>query len=138
MNSKPQPSGFLNDGGLDAPKLEVYLNLDTLLDLPPDSACYALEGEARMARLAKDGFQGVQVDNNPLKAANKSAEWKKLEVEDLDLLPTGPDLSDLLVLVRLVPDLRIVVATVLHDFDSHNFSLLNYLIPSSERAPPVL
>src|SRR6218665_2826691 len=30
-------SGFFNDGSADAPKLRVYLNLDTLLDLRADS-----------------------------------------------------------------------------------------------------
>lgn len=52
---------YLNDGSGDAPKLRVYLNTDTLLDLPENSAWPGLEGYAALERLKKDGFEGVQV-----------------------------------------------------------------------------
>ena len=52
---------YLNDGSTDAPKLRVYLNLDNLADLRPDSVWPGLEGNERMARLRADGFDGVQV-----------------------------------------------------------------------------
>ena len=50
-----------NDGSKDAPKLRVYLNLDNLDGLPAESLWPGLEGEARFARLAADGFHGVQL-----------------------------------------------------------------------------
>lgn len=52
---------YLNDGSADAPKLRVYLNLDNLAELRPDSIWPGLEGNERMARLRADGFDGVQV-----------------------------------------------------------------------------
>jgi hypothetical protein len=52
---------YLNDGSTDAPKLRIYLNLDNLADLRPDSVWPGLEGSERMARLRADGFDGVQV-----------------------------------------------------------------------------
>ncbi len=52
---------YLNDGSTDAPKLRVYLNLDNLADLRPNSIWPGLEGDERMARLRADGFDGVQV-----------------------------------------------------------------------------
>lgn len=52
---------YLNDGSNDAPKLLVYLNLDNLADLRPDTVWPGLEGDERMARLRADGFDGVQV-----------------------------------------------------------------------------
>lgn len=54
---------YFNDGSADAPKLRVYLNLDNLADLRPDSIWPALEGNKRMARLRDDGFDGVQVSS---------------------------------------------------------------------------
>ncbi|MCW5238892.1 hypothetical protein [Verminephrobacter eiseniae] len=62
-------SGFFNDGSADAPKLRVYLNLDTLLDLRADSLwthADRLDPQARDALLARDGFEGVQrTDDGP-------------------------------------------------------------------------
>ena len=50
----------INDGTTDAPKLRVFLNLDTLLDLPPDSLWPGLQGAEMIERLRSDGFEGVQ------------------------------------------------------------------------------
>src|SRR6218665_2653803 len=62
-------SGFFNDGSADAPKLRVYLNLDTLLDLRADSLwshADRLDPQARDALLARDGFDGVErTDDGP-------------------------------------------------------------------------
>lgn len=52
-----------NDGTTDAPKLRVYLNLDNLEGLPAESVWPGLEGPERFARLAADGFHGVQLPN---------------------------------------------------------------------------
>ena len=52
---------YFNDGSADAPKLRVYLNLDNLADLRPDTVWPGLEGNERMARLRANGFDGVQV-----------------------------------------------------------------------------
>jgi hypothetical protein len=52
---------YINDGSSDAPKLQVFLNLDTLLGLSPQSLWPGLEGEAMLDQLKSDGFQGVQV-----------------------------------------------------------------------------
>jgi hypothetical protein len=57
-------SGFLNDGSLDAPKLRVYLNLDTLVNLRPDSAWPGLDGLSRYRFLSAEGFEGVQLTND--------------------------------------------------------------------------
>jgi hypothetical protein len=54
-------SGFLNDGSAEQPKLKVYLNLDNLIDLRPDSRWPRLEGLDRYRRLQEDGFEGVQI-----------------------------------------------------------------------------
>jgi hypothetical protein len=54
-------SRFLNDGSDAAPRLSVYLNLDTLIDLRADSAWPGLEGLPRWERLLADGFEGVQL-----------------------------------------------------------------------------
>ncbi len=51
---------FTNDGSTDAPKLRVYLNLDSLVDLRPDTIWPGLTGLAQMQRLAADGFEGAQ------------------------------------------------------------------------------
>ena len=61
-------SGLLNDGSADPPKLRVYMNLDTLVDLRPASSWPGLSGLARYQRLKADGFQGVQLttDDPPL------------------------------------------------------------------------
>lgn len=52
---------YLNDGSSDAPKLKVFLNLETLNSLSPESCWPGLEGEAMIERLKADGFDGVQV-----------------------------------------------------------------------------
>lgn len=54
-------SHFLNDGSAVAPRLSVYLNLDSLIDLRTDSAWPGLEGLPRYERLLADGFEGVQL-----------------------------------------------------------------------------
>ena len=67
---------LLNNGSDAAPALRVYLNLDNLVDLRADSifpatlrAPSSSAVAARDARLAADGFEGVQAtDNNPLSA----------------------------------------------------------------------
>jgi hypothetical protein len=50
-----------NDGSSAAPQLRIYLNLNNLEGLPPDSLWPGLEGEAQFARLAADGFHGIQL-----------------------------------------------------------------------------
>lgn len=57
---------FLNDGTKESPKLRIYLNLDTLLDLRPESIWPDLEGLPRLRRLADDGFEGVQTNEPPV------------------------------------------------------------------------
>lgn len=52
---------YYNDASADAPKLRVYLNMDNLADLRPDSVWPGPEGGDCMARLRADGFDGVQV-----------------------------------------------------------------------------
>lgn len=52
---------YLNDGTQEPPKLRVYLNLDNLFDLPPDSSWPGLEGDEALHKLKEDGFEGVQV-----------------------------------------------------------------------------
>jgi hypothetical protein len=54
-------SGYVNDGTLDAPKLRVYLNVDTLTGLRTSSIWPGLKGEARDERLLADGFEGLQL-----------------------------------------------------------------------------
>jgi hypothetical protein len=54
-------TGYLNDGSGEAPRLKIYLNLDTLVDLRPDSEWPGLDGLPAYDRLLKDGFEGVQV-----------------------------------------------------------------------------
>ena len=58
---------YVNDGSADEPKLLAYLNLANLDDLRPGSLWPNLPGgRARDARLAADGFAGVQcVDASP-------------------------------------------------------------------------
>ena len=57
-------ANYINDGSADAPKLQVFLNLDTLNSLSPDSLWPGLQGEAMIERLKADGFQGVQVSGS--------------------------------------------------------------------------
>ena len=56
-----QASRFANDGSSDPPKLRVYLNLDTLVDLRAGSVWPGLDGLSRCKRLLEDGFEGVQL-----------------------------------------------------------------------------
>ena len=57
---------YLNDGSGDAPKLRVFLNLDNLVDLRSDSIWTGVAKEELLARLAADGFEGVQLtDDGP-------------------------------------------------------------------------
>ena len=55
---------YINDGSSDAPKLQIFLNLDTLVDLPADSLWDNSQGEPMVERLKADGFQGVQAPGN--------------------------------------------------------------------------
>jgi hypothetical protein len=54
-------SGFFNDASAEDPKLSVYLNLDTLIDLREKSVWPGLDGQDCYHRLIEDGFQGVQL-----------------------------------------------------------------------------
>lgn len=55
-------SRLLNDSSGAPPALRVYLNLANLIDLRDDSIWpKSLDGPARDARLAADGFEGVQL-----------------------------------------------------------------------------
>jgi len=54
----------LNDGSNLPPRLKVYLNLGTLMDLPAHSSWPRLEGAEAMAYLKEAGFEGVQ-DGDP-------------------------------------------------------------------------
>ncbi len=55
---------LLNDGSGAPPKLRVYLNLDNLVDLRPDSRWRGWEGREQDEHLFADGFEGVQLTNN--------------------------------------------------------------------------
>src|SRR5580765_8477038 len=63
------PNRFLNDGSADAPRLSIYLNLDSLADLRTDSLWQGLDGLPRYLRLLADGFEGVQLATNDLPIA---------------------------------------------------------------------
>lgn len=54
------PSDFFNDGSEDAPRLETYLNLATLNELPDWSMWPRAEGRAALELLEADGFSGIQ------------------------------------------------------------------------------
>lgn len=54
----------LNDGSKQPPRLKVYLNLGTLVDLPPHSIWPQLKGAEALACLKEMGFEGVQ-DGDP-------------------------------------------------------------------------
>ena len=58
-------SRFLNGDSGSTPKLKVYLNLDNLVDLRADTVWPGLEGLPRYQRLKDDGFEGVQLTNDP-------------------------------------------------------------------------
>ncbi|MGL5019143.1 MAG: hypothetical protein ACRDBP_13485 [Luteolibacter sp.] len=55
------PSMYFNDHSTDAPKMRVYLNLDNLVDLRSGSRGPAVDAQDLDARLAADGFEGVQL-----------------------------------------------------------------------------
>jgi hypothetical protein len=55
---------YFNDHSTDAPKMRVYLNLDNLVDLRPGSCGPAIDAQDLDARLAADGFEGVQLTTN--------------------------------------------------------------------------
>lgn len=57
-------SRFFNDGSADPPKLQVYLNLDTLTDLCAETQWPDLTGARRYERLEEDGFEGIQLTTN--------------------------------------------------------------------------
>jgi hypothetical protein len=57
-------STYVNDGTSDAPKLRVYLNLDTLAGLRANSIWPRFAGTAREERLLADGFEGVQLTSD--------------------------------------------------------------------------
>jgi hypothetical protein len=50
----------LNDGSKNSPRLKVYLNLGTLVDLPENSIWPKLKGAEAMACVKEAGFEGVQ------------------------------------------------------------------------------
>jgi hypothetical protein len=50
----------LNDGSAQPPRLKIYLNLGTLVDLPAHSIWPRLAGAEAMACLKEAGFEGVQ------------------------------------------------------------------------------
>jgi len=50
----------LNDGSTQSPRLKIYLNLNTLTDLPDFSIWPKLQGAEAMAYLKQAGFEGVQ------------------------------------------------------------------------------
>src|SRR3954465_11615521 len=54
----------LNDGSSHPPRLKVYLNLGTLVDLPSFSTWPRLQGAEAMASLKEAGFEGAQ-DGDP-------------------------------------------------------------------------
>src|SRR4051812_16748004 len=54
----------LNDGSDEPPRLKVYLNLGTLVNLPSFSIWPRLEGAEAMAYLKEAGFEGTQ-DGDP-------------------------------------------------------------------------
>ena len=58
-------SRFCNDDSGAAPRLRVYLNLDNLVDLRADTVWPGLQGLPRYQRLKDDGFEGVQLTNDP-------------------------------------------------------------------------
>ena len=57
----------LNDGSNLPPRLKIYLNLGTLVDLPPNTVWPGLTGAEAIAYLKSVGFEGIQ-DGDPLLA----------------------------------------------------------------------
>lgn len=65
-------ASFTNDGTSDAPKLRVFMNLDSLAGLGAHSIWSTqllANPAARDARLAADGFDGVQLTSNAMQVA---------------------------------------------------------------------
>jgi hypothetical protein len=60
------PSGYFNDGSSAAPRLSVYLNLQTLIDLRADTLWAGPEGLLCYQKLQADGFQGVKLSATDL------------------------------------------------------------------------
>lgn len=91
-------SALLNDGSSRTPALKVYLNLANLADLPEWSVFPGgLSVEERDDRLAKDGFDGVQVTD--LSARNGRLPWCGLDrinhpQEAHDIVARHADLGD--------------------------------------------
>lgn len=54
-------SGYFSDGSQEAPRLKVYMNLDTLVDLRAGSEWPGFDGMLAYERLLSDGFEGVQI-----------------------------------------------------------------------------
>ena len=57
---------YLNDQTQDLPKLKVYLNTDNLHGLPVESEWGGVTEENAITKLLADGFEGIQVGENPL------------------------------------------------------------------------
>lgn len=72
-------SRLMNDGSNDPPKLRIYLNLGTLVDLCEDSTWPGLEGPQRDQRLTADGFEGVQLISDALPAGGLSLPYCGLD-----------------------------------------------------------
>jgi hypothetical protein len=60
---------YLHAASGDPPCLRVYLNLDTLIDLPAESVWPGLQGEEALHKLKEDGFEGVQVTDRSARSA---------------------------------------------------------------------
>lgn len=54
-------TGFYNDGSAEPPKLKVFMNLDTMVDLRADTTWSGHEGAQGYERLLEDGFEGIQL-----------------------------------------------------------------------------
>lgn len=59
-------SGFYNDGSQEPPRLQIFLDLDTLIDLPSDSLWLQSGCEQSRDRLCRDGFEGIQLTSNEI------------------------------------------------------------------------
>jgi hypothetical protein len=68
---------YLHEATGAPPCLRVYLNLDNLLDLPPESAWPGLRGEDALHKLKEDGFEGVQVTD--LSPRSEALPWCGLD-----------------------------------------------------------
>lgn len=88
---------YINDGSSDAPKLQIFLNLDTLVDLPADSLWDNSQSEPMVERLKADGFQGVQAPGNSRTAGFPHCGLGRVNTpaEALPLARQHADLGDL-------------------------------------------